>query len=403
VTLLPPVLRHRNFALFFSSLFVSNTGIWMAQTAQGWLVYELTGSATLVGVSFGAFGIPMLVLPYFGGMLADRVDRRRLMAMMQTGAAGIALIVTALVASDNIAVWHLITASFLQAVMNSFDQPARQALLPDLVPEEDLRPAIALNSVVFSGPAFIGPGIVGLMIGTAGWPLATAFLVNALSFFVVVGGLMLLDLPPFRPETTESGRADSFFAGFRYVRGHAVILPALLLSAVTSLLGRSYQSLLPVIAEDVLDVGIQGLGLMASAAGLGAIAGALVISSGSRLPRDGTLALLSAVGLGLLQIGFAYSTNYLVSLLLLFLLGLLITLMTTGIRAILQTLTPREMMGRVMSLNTMAIIGLGPVGGFILGPLAEATDVSLALAVTATAMLLGVAALALSRKALREA
>ncbi|MDP6508052.1 MAG: MFS transporter [Chloroflexota bacterium] len=403
MTLLPPVLRHRNFALFFSSLFVSNTGIWMAQTAQGWLVYELTGSATLVGVSFGAFGIPMLVLPYFGGMLADRVDRRRLMAMMQTGAAGIALIVTALVASDNIAVWHLITASFLQAVMNSFDQPARQALLPDLVPEEDLRPAIALNSVVFSGPAFIGPGIVGLMIGTAGWPLATAFLVNALSFFVVVGGLMLLDLPPFRPETTESGRADSFFAGFRYVRGHAVILPALLLSAVTSLLGRSYQSLLPVIAEDVLDVGIQGLGLMASAAGLGAIAGALVISSGSRLPRDGTLALLSAVGLGLLQIGFAYSTNYLVSLLLLFLLGLLITLMTTGIRAILQTLTPREMMGRVMSLNTMAIIGLGPVGGFILGPLAEATDVSLALAVTATAMLLGVAALALSRKALREA
>ncbi|MDP6349622.1 MAG: MFS transporter [Chloroflexota bacterium] len=403
MTLLPPVLRHRNFALFFSSLFVSNTGIWIAQTAQGWLVYDLTGSATLVGVSFGAFGIPMLVLPYFGGMLADRVDRRRLMAMMQTGAAGIALIVTALVASDNIAVWHLITASFLQAVMNSFDQPARQALLPDLVPEEDLRPAIALNSVVFSGPAFIGPGIVGLMIGTAGWPLATAFLVNALSFFVVVGGLMLLDLPPFRPETTESGRADSFFAGFRYVRGHAVILPALLLSAVTSLLGRSYQSLLPVIAEDVLDVGIQGLGLMASAAGLGAIAGALVISSGSRLPRDGTLALLSAVGLGLLQIGFAYSTNYLVSLLLLFLLGLLITLMTTGIRAILQTLTPREMMGRVMSLNTMAIIGLGPVGGFILGPLAEATDVSLALAVTATAMLLGVAALALSRKALREA
>jgi MFS family permease len=403
VTLLPPVLRHRNFALFFSSLFVSNTGIWMAQTAQGWLVYDLTGSATLVGVSFGAFGIPMLVLPYFGGMLADRVDRRRLMAMMQIGAAGIALIITALVATGNIAVWHLVTASFLQAVVNSFDQPARQALLPDLVPKEDLRPAIALNAVGFTGPAFIGPGIVGLMIGTAGWPLAVPFLVNALSFFAVVGGLMLMDLPSFRPEAAESGRTDSFFAGFRYVRGHAVILPALLLAAVTSLLGRSYQSLLPVIAEDVLDVGIQGLGLMASAAGLGAIVGALVISSGARLPRDGALALLSAVGLGLLQIGFAYSTNYLVSLLLLFLLGLLITLLTTGIRAILQILTPREMMGRVMSLNTMAIIGLGPAGGFILGPLAEATDVSLALAATAAAMLLGVAALALSRKALREA
>ncbi len=400
--MLPPVLRHRNFALFFSSLFVSNTGIWMAQTAYGWLVYDLTGSATLVGVSFGAFGIPMLVLPYFGGILADRVDRRRLMAMMQIGAAGIALIVTALVASGNIVVWHLVTASFLQAVLNSFDQPARQALLPDLVPKEDLRPAIALNSVVFSGPAFIGPGIVGLMIGTLGWPLATAFLVNALSFFVVVVGLLMMKLPPFLPEA-EAGRRDSFFAGLRFAAGHPVIMPALLLAAVTSLLGRSYQSLLPVIAEDVLDVGIQGLGLMASAAGLGAIAGALVVSSGRRLPRDGRLAMFSAVGLGLLQIAFAYSANYAISLLLLFLLGLLITFMTTGIRAILQTLTPREMMGRVMSLNTMAIIGLGPVGGFILGPLAEATDVSLALATTAAAMLLGVAALALWKKALREA
>ncbi len=401
MTLLPPVLRHRNFALFFSSLFISNTGIWMAQTAQGWLVYDLTGSATLVGVSFGAFGIPMLVLPYFGGLLADRVDRRRLMAMMQTGAAGIALIITALVASDNIAVWHLVTASFLQAVVNSFDQPARQALLPDLVPVEDLRPAIALNSVVFTGPAFIGPGIVGLMIGTLGWPLATAFLVDALSFFVVVAGLLLMRLSPFLPAAAV-GR-DSFFAGLYFAAGHAVILPTLLLAAVTSLLGRSYQSLLPVIAEDVLDVGIQGLGLMASAAGLGTIAGALVVSSGRRLPRAGALALLSAVGLGLLQIGFAYSTNYAISLLLLFLLGLLITFMTTGIRAILQLLTPREMMGRVMSLNTMAVIGLGPTGGFILGPLAEATDVSLALAVTAAAMLLGVAALALSRRVLRAA
>ena len=375
----------------------------MAQTAQGWLVYDLTGSATLVGVAFGAFGVPMLVLPYFGGMVADRIDRRRIMIAMQIGAAAIALGLTVLVATGTVEVWHIVAASFLQAVVNSFDQPARQALLPDLVPAEDLRPAIALNSVVFTGPAFIGPGVVGVMIGTLGWPLATAFLANAVSFLVVVIALAFMDLPPFRPAAGRGDGKGSFSAGLLFAARHPVILPALLLAVVTSLLGRSYQTLLPVVAEDVLGVGIQGLGLLASAAGLGAIGGALLVSSGIWLPRDGRLALGSAAVLALLQVGFAFSTGYGLSVVLLFLVGLVMTLLATGTRALLQFLTPREMMGRVMSLNTMALIGMAPIGGFILGPLAEALDVGVALAVAAGATLAGVVALAVSRRALRDA
>lgn len=243
--LLPPVLREKNFALFFFSLFVSNTGIWMAQTAQGWLVYDLTASPALVGLAFGAFGLPMLVLPYFGGVLADRLDRRRIMWAMQATAAIIAFVLAALVAAGAVQVWHLVLASFLQAVVDAFDQPARQALLPSLVPKDRLRPAIALNSVVFTGAAFIGPAFAGLTIGGLGWSISTAFLANAISFLAVVIALAFIKLPRHKQTGSPESQRSSFAAGIRFAVRHPVVMPSLLLLVIVSLFGRSYLALLP--------------------------------------------------------------------------------------------------------------------------------------------------------------
>ena len=140
----------------------------MAQTVQSWLVYELTGSALSLGTVFGAFAIPMLVLPFFGGVLADRMDRRKVIWIMQSVAALLALTMAILVASGLIQVWHVIAISFASAVALAFDQPTRQAIIPDLVPRDELRPAIALNSAVFTGGAFIGPALAGILVAGAG-------------------------------------------------------------------------------------------------------------------------------------------------------------------------------------------------------------------------------------------
>lgn len=399
---LPPVLRHRNFALFFFSLFVSNTGIWMAQTAQGWLVYDLTGSPALVGVAFGAFGLPMLVLPYFGGILADRLDRRRIMWAMQSAAAIIAFVLAGLVAAGAVQVWHLVLASFLQASVNAFDQPARQALLPALVPEDRLRPAIALNSIVFTGPAFVGPALTGLMVGGLGWSISTAFFANAISFLAVLIALAFMALPPFQPDGSPGSGRDSFMTGIRFAARHRVVMPSLLLLVVAGLFGRSYMALLPVVAEDVLGVGIQGLGLLASAGGVGAIVGAVLLSTEIRLPPNGTLGLAAALAMAILLLIFAFVTSYAAAVILIFALGVATTLMSTAVRTPLQLATPQDLMGRVMSLHTMVVIGLAPVGGFILGPLAEATGTQVALALPALILLVSVAVLAVWKPELRR-
>ncbi len=375
----------------------------MAQTVQAWLVYELTGSALALGTVFGAFAIPMIVLPFFGGVLADRLDRRKVIWIMQSAATLLALTMAILVATELIQVWHIFVISFISAIALAFDQPTRQAIIPDLVPRDELRPAVALNSAVFTGGAFIGPALAGFLVAQAGLPLAGAFFINAATFGAVIVAVAFMRIPPLDPSRTRGSVLRTALDGFRFVGRNELIIMVMILSLATSLFGRSYHALLPVFAKDILDVGIQGLGMMNSAPGAGSIVGAVLIGMNIRLPPNGVLSLGGTVVMALLVIGFASSESYVLSLVLLFLLGVLGTVLITATRTILQLRAPREYMGRVMSLSTIAVIGFGPLGGFIVGPLAEFTGAPYSLYLSSALVVIAAAFLAGVRPTLRQA
>ena len=401
--LVPPVLRHRNFSLFFFGLLFSNTGTWMAQTAQAWLVYELTGSKLILGTVVGAFGIPMILFPFIGGVVADRIDRRRLLWITQAIAAMLALLLAVLVVTNLVTVWQIITITILSATVLAFDQPARQALLPDIVPHEDLRPAVALNSAVYTGGAFLGPAFAGVAVTQFGLPLAGVFFINAATFGSVMLALAAMNLPKADSSHKRQPVTHTVVEGLRFIARNELILFIMLFSVIISFFGRSFQALTPVFANDVLNVGLQGLGWMNSSPGAGALIGAFVIGMGVRLPANGRLALGSGVIFSLLLIAFALSTHFLLSVFLLFLIGLFGSAVMAASRTILQLAAPRELMGRVMSFNTIAVIGFGPVGGFFLGPLAEGVGAPLAILISAAVVLVVVMLLAIVSPALRGA
>jgi MFS family permease len=252
---------------WFGSIF-SNSGSWMQNIAQGWLVYTLTGSSFLLGVVAFARAIPLLFLPLAGGVVADRVPRLKLLKITQSTSLVLALIFGILVTLNLIQVWQIILLSFLSGIVSSFDQPTQQALLPDLVPREELSGAIALYSSTWQGSALFGPTLAGLVIAFVS--VAGAFYANALSYLAVIIALVLMRGVPERSSTrTSSGMVADLRESFHFVSRTRLVATLLGLAAIASIFGRPYQQLLPVFATSVLHVGATGLGFMASAPGAG--------------------------------------------------------------------------------------------------------------------------------------
>ncbi|MBM4436451.1 MAG: MFS transporter, partial [Actinobacteria bacterium] len=379
------VLRHRNFALYWFGMVLSNTGSWMQLTAEGWLVYQLTDAPIWLGAVAGARAISMIGLPFLGGVVADRMDRRILLFITQTSSMALAALLATLTATGLVQVWHILAIAALGGVAFAFDQPTRQALVPALVPRAELRKAIALNAVVYTGGAFIGPAAAGglaPLIGVAG-----VFAINAGSFLAIIGALALMRLPgqATRPPRTSQSVWASSLEGLRFVRQHELILVVIGLSAVTSLLLRFHQQLAPVFARDILGADIRGLGLLMSGPGLGALIGAFAVATWSRLPPNGRLTGIAVPGLFVAVVVFAASRWFPVSLLSLVAIGLLNTVYSTSVRTMLQLSSPAEYHGRVMSLNTITFIGFTPLGGFIGGALAQGLGAPWAVAAGALA------------------
>ena len=372
------VLAQRNFGLFWFGLVLSNTGTWMQLTAQGWLVYELSDSALTLGALGGVRAVPMIVLPFFGGVVADRMDRRRLLFITQSGAAVTALVLAFLTVTGVIEVWQILLLGFLASVSLAFDQPARQALIPSLVARADLRKAIALHSVVFTGGAFLGPAITGLLAPAIG--IGGVFLINAASYAFILIALGLLRVAPYRPPAPQSVWRSTV-EGFRYITRHELILVVISLSAMASLFARSYQQLTPVFARDILSADITGLGWLMSAPGLGALSGAFIVATVSRLPRNGVLAGAALSGYLATLTVFALSQSFVLSVVVLVAVGLFNTVFSASVRTMLQMATPQAFHGRVMSLNTITFIGFSPLGTLFIGALAEPLGVSLAVLV----------------------
>lgn len=396
----PGVLRHRNFALFWFSLVISHSGTWMQILVVGWLTDEMTRSAFWVGMVAAARGVPMVVLPFFGGVVADRMDRRTLLWITQVSQALLGLLLAIIVAADVAQVWHFAVIAMLASIAGAFDQPTRQAIVPALVPREDLRKAIALHAVVFTGGALLGPAIAGLLVPVIG--AAGVLFINAASTLPVFVALALLNLPPFKPRPREAV-LKSVRDGLRFAFSRELIVLVLLVSAVASLFGRSFQQLAPVFAREVLFADVTGLGWLIAAPGLGSVIGAFVVASVNWLPANGRLAGIAVAGYLAALVGFAVSTSLGLSLVLLVLVGLLITVFSACVRTMLQLEASEAYYGRVMSLNTITFIGLSPVGALVIGSIAESVGIQAATLIGAAVVATVFAVVWMARPTLRRA
>jgi MFS family permease len=371
-------LQVRDFRLFWFGLVVSNVGTWMQMIGQGWLVLQLTGSPFWLGLVAFCRAVPVLTFSLFAGVVADRVDRRRLLLTTQAIVGGLSLLLAVLTSLGIVTVWQIMTIASLSASVMSFDMPARQAMVPDLVGKDRLMNAVGLNSAAFNAAAVIGPSLAGVLIGAIG--VAGCFYLNAVSFLATIAALVVIRAPG-KGGAKRGAMWDKLTEGLRYIRGHRVVFALFALVAVPSLFGRPYQQLMPVFARDVLGGGPRLYGLLMAASGAGALLGALATASLGAFGRKGPILIGSTIAFGLALIGFALSGHIAPSLGLLVLAGGGSTLYMGAVNTLLQTTVPDEFRGRIMSVYSLILGGFMPLGGMLLGAAASlAGSVSLVVA-----------------------
>jgi MFS family permease len=362
-------LRHRNLRLFFAGQGISLIGTWMQQVAMSWLVYRLTDSALLLGVISFSTQFPAFLMAPFAGALADRWNRYRMVFAAQSLAMAQSVLLAALVLTGAVQVWHLIVLAVVMGLINGVDVPARQALLVKLVGGvEDLPNAIALNSSMFNGARLVGPAVGGLLIGLLGE--GPVFALNAISYLAVLWALRAIDVPA-ETATATGSMLRHIREGFGYAFGFPPIRDLLTVLALVSLVGIPYVVLFPVFARDVLGGDASTLGLLTSCAGLGALASALMLASRDSIVGLGRVIAVSTGVFGVSLVGFALSDALWLSCLFVVVTGFAVMLTTASINTVLQTLVKEEMRGRIMSLYTMAFVGMTPIGGLVGGALAS--------------------------------
>ena len=360
-------LRHRDFRLYWLGQAVSVTGLWMQTMALAWLVYRLTDSPLYLGLlTVARFG-PSLLLSPLAGVLTDRLPRRDLVVATQAAGLVQAATLAALTLSGLAAVWHLLALAAFQGVVDTLDLPARQTLQVDLVGLDDLQSAVSLNSSAFNGARMVGPAIAGVVV--AAWGEGVCFAVNAASYAAVLAALLAISVPRAAPARHEPFAA-ALRGGLHFAWRTPTVRAALAAVAVTSVVGLSFSTLLPVFARDVLHGGAAGYGLLLAGAGLGSVVGALGAaarrSGGSQLQ---VLAAQGALGAGLITLAAARSLT--VAALCLVAIGLAVAVQLATTNALLQTSSPPELRGRVMSLYMWLFVGASPLGGLAAGWLAE--------------------------------
>jgi MFS family permease len=363
-------LRVRDFRLFFVGQGISLIGTWMQRIALAWLVYQLTGSALLLGAVAFAGQFPSALLAPFGGALADRWSRHRIVIATQSLAAIQALLLAALVLSGGVQVWHIIVLTVCSALIDGVDIPARQSLLVQLVKgPTELGNAIALNSSLFNGARLIGPAAAGILIAVIGEGLL--FLINGLSYIAVIGALLAMRVTARPPVAQRPPVFGALREGFSYAFGFVPIRSALTLLAIVNLVGVPYLMLLPVFATDVLDGGAHTFGFLMAATGLGALVGAGYLATRSTVRGLSRLAALCAGMLGVGLVVLAQVGTVWIAFAVLLVTGFGMMVHSTAINTMLQTLVNDEMRGRVMSLYSMAILGMAPIGKLLYGGLAN--------------------------------
>jgi MFS family permease len=360
-------LKYYNFRLFFAGQFISLTGTWMQTVAQSWLVYRLTGSVVLLGLISFAGQIPVFLLAPFGGVIADKYNRQRILVITQTVSMLTAFVLAILTLTQTIEVWHLFVLAVCFGLANAFDIPTRQAFVADMVGREDLLNAIALNSTMFNGARIVGPAIAGILVAVVGegW----CFFVNATSYIAVIAGILLMKITPVVREVKGS-TLSNIAEGFRFVAQNPPVRSLLLLLGLVSLMGMPYAVLMPIFADKILGGGSQTLGLLMGASGTGALTAALLLASRKNVFGLGKWVLFASAGLGASLILFSFSNNFYLSLLFMLPIGFSMMTQMSSSNTLIQAMVPDELRGRVMSVYSMMFMGMAPLGALMAGSLA---------------------------------
>jgi MFS family permease len=352
-------LRHRNFQLFFGGQLISLIGTWMDNVAEAWLVYRLTHSSLLLGITAFAGQIPVFLLAPIGGVVAT-----------QTMSMALASILAFLTLTKRVTVVDVITLAALLGAVNAFDIPARQAFLVDMVGREDLMNAIALNSSMFNGARVVGPSIAGILVAKIGegW----CFFANAVSYIAVIAGLLMMVIERKNLAKQQAiSPWEHVVEGFRFVRNAAPIRAILMLLGLVSVVGMPYTVLMPIFASQVLHGNADTLGVLMGATGIGALCGALLLASRTKVHGLGRWIFVACCGFGAFLILFSLSHWYVVSVAMLVPVGFCMMVQMASSNTLIQAMVPDELRGRTMAVYSMVFMGVAPLGALIAGALAD--------------------------------
>ncbi|HEX8993563.1 MAG TPA: MFS transporter [Anaerolineales bacterium] len=378
-------LRHRNFQLYFSGQLISNAGTWMQVIAQGWLVYQLTHSELALGLVGFASAIPSLLATPWGGVVVDRVPKRTLLILTQTGAMLLAFILAALAFTGLVRQWHIIMLAAGLGLVNSFDSPGRQAFVVEMVGREDLSNAIALNSLMFNSARVVGPALGGLLLALVG--AAWCFTINGISYLAVIWGLWAMEVHPRGARVEAESPWKQLLSGVRRASEQMELGGLILISLIFSVFAISYIPLLPAFVELVLKQGVAAYGWLTAAFGLGAVAGALMIANRPRPGWHGNWLYVANILFPIMLSAFVFNTILPLSFLLVFGMGMAFMVEYTMINTLLQTRVDDSMRGRIMGLYTITFLGFAPFGNLALGALSSRIGLSIAITLFATVSL----------------
>ena len=368
--------QYRDFRLMWFGACTSSIGTWMQIVAQGWLIYRLSHSASLLALDQFLAGIPIFLLSLIGGVVADRTERRKILLVSQYVQMACAGILTLLVATDVVRVWQILSLSFVAGVAQAFGGPAYQALIPTLVERDDMPNAIALNSIQFNLAVTVGPALAGITLARLGekW----CFGLNALSFLAPVVSLLIISAR-FVPETTKQSMVNSLKQGIQFLRQQGSMEALIILAFCMTALSMPMRTYIPVFVKDIFQRGPETYGNLLSLMGVGSICGSLAVAGRGNIQNKGRFALIMLICLGVAISGFSLSRFLPLSYIMLVVVGASMMAVFATVTSLVQLITTNEMRGRVMSVYNCAFRGGMPMGNLATGWLVPRFTVPLVL------------------------
>jgi len=373
-------LKVKDFRLYWFGMLISLVGTWIQATAQSWLVFQLTNSVFLLGLVAFLGSIPVFLLSLFGGVAADRIEKKKILLFTQYAFMLLAFVLAVLTQFKLITAWQIMVIAVLNGVVMSFDAPSRQAVIVDLVGKDNLPNAIALNSAAFNSSRMIGPALAGIFIAVIG--MSGCFYLNGISFMAAIIALSMIRINTGAKRESKNFLYHDLMEGLKFIRRQRIIMILMIMVGVTSLFGVSYATLMPVFANSILRVGVKGLGMLMSASGVGALIAALILAGLGDFRHKGRLLIISALVFSLSLVLFGVSHSYPFSLAALMFLGWASVTAVSLINTSLQQLVPDEFRGRLMSVFMFTFAGFMPFGNLLSGVAAHNWGVSFTVALS---------------------